>query len=901
MIERGATFEAPSFDSAHFSLNQTPEHNPSLQPLGNPELPIYPYREKIIDTVNKNQITIITAETGAGKSTQVPQFLLEAGYSVVATQPRIVAARSLSQRIRSELSNVIGEAATSLVGYRTADEGDSQPENKISFFTDGLQVEYELAGRSPSENTVYICDEVHEWNANMELLVALAKRRAQTDPDFRMILMSATIDTTGLAHYFSDELGAPAPVIEVPGRTYAVEERLGSMVVDEVVKYASIGKNVLDFLPGKGDIIATNGMLSKSLGNRATILPLHGDQTSGEQSRVFTDYNNVKVISATPVGQTSITIEDIDVVVDGGWERTGDIKNGVEGLYLRPASRASTDQRRGRVGRTKPGIYVRAQIGGFPPAPAMEELEAFDKPEILRKRPDGMLLKLAQFGIDMEKLPFFHQPSPEDMAGARVRLARLGAMALSGELTITGQDMEFLAVDPHFARMIVAARDYSEAVALQLAAAIAVQQAKGIAQYDSSSMMRWRKLSQDQSSDVLRELDVFVAARDMDEHQLAKFDITQKRFIKALATFEDICEAEQLRPTKLTKPTILERQEILNCMIVGTDGLFTARGKGFVDRHGTYRRVMPENVIPKGTDFIIGSAFMLQKMTHNGPSNRNFVRGASSVATAQMLEAAAPERCSYQPKNYVFWEDGSTHLKRELLFDGTRTKHFSSQPATGSAELNVFMLRSLVAGTVPETVATPPNSQRLQQTIAQLRQFEARSLETLGASEVTEKLIKSIAQKIPTDCLTLAEIDKHIPPVAIEDLLSSEQMGNIQNNAPDSITIAGFELPVTYTLGSAVITVPREQWERLPDTLAAQLGTRRILVNHPSDSTRLELANALAIAQSQPRWQRRKQTAVNTSVANGLQLVPSGGLSFGSDVRTFSRHQFLPRRSYRSA
>ena len=402
---------------------------------------------KLLIQLINTKITIITAETGAGKSTQVPQFLFEAGYNVVATQPRIVAARSLAQRIRSELSAVIGEAAETLVGYRTADEGDSLPDNKISFFTDGLQVEYELTGHSKSENTVYICDEVHEWNANMELLVALAKRRSQTDPDFRMVLMSATIDTASLAAYFSDEFGTPAPVISVPGRTFPVEERMGGMLVDEVVSYASAGNNVLDFLPGKGDIAATNGMIRKRLGNRVTILALHGDQTSSEQAKVFAHYDNPEVVSSTPVGQTSIT-PDADVVVDGGWERTSDVKNGTEGLYLRPASRASSDQRRGRVGRFKPGIYVRAQIGGFPPAPAIDELPAFDKPEILRKRPDGMLLKLAQFGIDMEKLPFFHKPSPEDLAGARERLSRLGAMALNGELTLTGQDMEFLSVDP---------------------------------------------------------------------------------------------------------------------------------------------------------------------------------------------------------------------------------------------------------------------------------------------------------------------------------------------------------------------------------------------------------------------------------------------------------------------
>jgi HrpA-like RNA helicase len=902
MKTAGANLEAPSFEPPHNLDHHTPELTPIPRPLGNPELPIYNFRAPIVDTVNKHQVTIITAETGAGKSTQVPQFLLEAGYSIVATQPRIVAARSLAQRIRSELSDVLGDDATPLVGYRTANEGDSQPENKISFFTDGLQVNHELSGDAPSASTVYIYDEIHEWNANMELLVALAKRRIQTDPDFRLVLMSATIDTTSLAHYFSDAQGNPAPVIMVPGRTYEVEELTGGMVVDEVKKYASAGKNVIDFLPGKGDIAATNGMLAKSLGNRATILALHGDQTSSEQALVFNDYDNTKIVSSTRAGQTSITIDGMDVVVDGGWERTGDVANGVEGLYLRPASIASADQRRGRVGRTKPGIYVHAQIGGFPPAPPRNELEAFDKPEILRKRPDGMLLKLAQFGIAMEELPFFHQPNPEGMVGARLRLARLGALALSGELTVTGRAMEFLPLEPHFARMIVAARQCSEDVALQLAAAIAVQQSKGIAQYDSSSQMRWRKLSKEPSSDILRELDVYIAARSMTEEQLDRHDITQKRFLKARDFFLDICQAENLRPDRLGSPNLQERQELINCMIIGTDEIFRAKGKGFVDRRGTYRRVMPETVVPKDTQFIMGSAFTLQKMTHNGPANRHYVRGASGIASAGMLEAAAPQRCTYQPKGYVIWQNGTTHSRRELLFDGAKTDQISSIPAVGSLELNDFMLRSLLDGTVPETVATSPNAQRLQQTVAQLRQFEVRSLETLKSATRIEQLISHIAGQIPTTCVTIAEIDEYIPNISIEDLLSTKQMSQIRATAPDSITIAGFKMPITYSEGTAIITTPRHLWKMLPTTLATQLGERRVLVDHPAESTQLELSAALDAAENQPRRKRRLHSSATTKPNVGPQTAqtPSNVLRFSPRARAFTRHQSSTRhRNYR--
>lgn len=192
--------------------------------LGNPELPIADFRERIVEAVTQSQATVITAETGAGKSTQVPQFLAEAGHEVIVTQPRVVAARTLAGRVRDEVVAAKGREFKKYVGHRTARERSDDESNQILYVTDGLQQVRELHGRGTGKKQVLVLDEVHEWNENMEVLVAWAKRRMSEDPKFKVVTMSATMDARKLSQYFAADT-REAPVIEVPGRTFEVKKK----------------------------------------------------------------------------------------------------------------------------------------------------------------------------------------------------------------------------------------------------------------------------------------------------------------------------------------------------------------------------------------------------------------------------------------------------------------------------------------------------------------------------------------------------------------------------------------------------------------------------------------------------------------------------------------------------
>lgn len=822
---------------------------------GNRELPVALYRDYILDTIQHNQFTIIRSATGSGKTTQVPQYLYEEGFGVIVTQPRIMAARTNSERIREELEDIAGPTGN-LVGYRTKEEGNSTSETKILLCTDGLQVMHELTSKPMGKKTVLVLDEIHERNHNMDLLLALAKKRAKIDPDFRVVIMSATVDVERYADFLQIEDDRPVPIIDIPGQTYEVEEVEGGDAYDEAIKYGQMGLNVAIIVPGKEDILKAIAKITAQMPKGHTILPLHRDQTSEEQQRVLASYSGGKIIVATNVLRSSITIPDLDVMIGCGWERTSETSQDVSGTYIRPTSLSSEDQERGRVGRTKPGIYIRAHLAGYPPLPSREERALYDTPEINRMRLDGTILKLARVAIGIDDLEFMDSLSPEAIKGAKARLRKIGALAVDGTITEIGKDMAFLPIDPHHARMLVESRSQSFRVRQQMLAAIAVQQENGITVTEADKTRRWKKLSDETQSDILMNLDVFIAALDMKTGELYKTGIVPKKFYRALDAFNSLSESEGLTGIPIEKPDDIQREALLRCIVAGSDELYQHLGRNsFIDPRKRRRKISTRSAMSKShKDLLVGTPFDLQKMSERGGRMRKFILGATAV-NASLLVEASPERVKYDELAFTVDKDGYAKIRKAVYFDGIDLQSEVLDTPEPSPELKEFLIRTLVESTHKQLNYN--KTKKMQQTFIRLRELQKRSAAPIDIDVVKDLISEELNYYIPDTVRTLGEVDAYMPEYTVDMFVPPELEAEILKASPNHVTIKGVKLYVRYEYGSAYIDIPKKLTRSIPDSFP-ELGDRPVYVRKPRVKGYHLLQDTNVVSIVSPTQQRRK-------------------------------------------
>lgn len=587
-------------------------------------LPIYEYKTQIVSAVNDNAVVIITAETGAGKSTQVPQFLLEAGYDLVVTQPRRLAARTVAARVAEEY----GEELGGTIGYRTAiDRADSEA-TRCLFATDGLALVRELMGQNKG---ILVLDEVHEWNENMEVLVAWAKLQIASGVDFKVVLMSATLEAERLSNFFDG-----APVISVPGRLYPVEEREQSLrIAMDVADLVSEGRNVLVFQPGKGEISDTIAELERMMNVAAEIMPLHGELTPEEQARCFKHYARPKVVVSTNVAQTSVTIDDIDAVVDSGKERRIELVDGVEGLYLKAISKADAKQRKGRAGRTKPGIYI-----DHCDVPA-DRRPDFPVAEIMRKRLDQTVLRLAIAGFNMEELSFFHQPERSEISEARRALIALGCMTEDGTVTPIGRLVNRLPVSVKYARMLVEADRLGVVDDILTVASILEQGGITVPPPSRKNPDRpdWRQMVPgEHESDIMAQLSVWQMATSMSKDEMYKNGVASKSYFHAKELRAHLADAVK---GHFRFCSTGNREDILKAVCAGmVDHLYQNNYGSYRDgMGGTNREIGSASVVGSG-EWVVGKPFDLEISTLRGKMTLHLIELVSKINPMWLAEIA---------------------------------------------------------------------------------------------------------------------------------------------------------------------------------------------------------------------------------------------------------------------
>lgn len=649
------------------------------------ELPVYDYYDQITDSVDRNQVTIITAETGAGKSTQVPQYLAEHGYTkVIVTQPRILAARNLSKRVREEWAIRTGKDSDDVIGYRTAHERDDNPDTQILYCTDGLQLVREITGIGVKKRQVLVLDEVHEWNENMEVLVAWAKKRCQEEPHFKVVIMSATIETGSLAEYFDTEA-----VINVPGRSYEVTKRQGTDVLNEIFTLLPSSRNMLVFLPGKAEIQAVADALKpKADAAGVPVIPLHSQLEVTAQQQAFANYPNGKIILATNIAQTSVTIDDIDVVIDSGLERRSEVRSGVEGLFIAQISQADCLQRAGRAGRTKAGEYILAPYD-IMPCLNFDEREEYATPEILRKHIDRLTLRLANIGIDIEQLDFYHDPSHRAVMQAKRTLVALGALTRSGEVTKIGRTMEQYPVESSYARMLVEAEHYDKSIRAKLAAIIGIQEVGGIVK-GGTRYTGWHKYTKQTKSDLLAQYDVFLALPEILDEEYEALGIISKNVTKAEETMERLDRDLGLSDELLTPISGAEADQLMRCIVAGQiDQLWEIDDSGKAVHIATKKqRELSSSSVVRNPKLIVGMPFDLQIPTRSGDlETLHLVQGVTAVQTDWLVDIAPEVFMSRRGKVYYDPRTGTLSTRRLVRFGG-RVLEGNGEPITENTPQN---------------------------------------------------------------------------------------------------------------------------------------------------------------------------------------------------------------------
>src|SRR3989442_975474 len=475
-----------------------------------PELPICARREEIAKAISSHQVVIVCGETGSGKTTQLPKICLEIGRGINGlighTQPRRIAARATASRVAQELKTELGGA----VGYKIRFTDRVGPRSYVKIMTDGILLAETQGDRELRQYDTLIIDEAHERSLNIDFLLGYVKQLLPRRSDLKLVINSATIDAERFAKHFGR-----APVVEVSGRLYPVEVRyhpvesededydLNQAISDAAEELAREGQgDVLVFLPGEREIREAAETLRKHPPPHTEILPLFARLSAEEHDSIFKPHGGRRIVLATNVAETSLTVPGIRYVVDTGLARVKrySYRNKVEQLRVENISQASAKQRAGRCGPVASGVCVRLY--------AEEEFAsrpAFTDPEVLRSSLASVILRMKSLGLGtVEEFPFIDSPGSKAIQDGYALLAELGAVDEANELTEIGRQLARLPVDPRIGRMVLAAKSENAiGEVLCFAAALSVQDPRQRPSERAAAADEAHKRFDDEKSDFL--------------------------------------------------------------------------------------------------------------------------------------------------------------------------------------------------------------------------------------------------------------------------------------------------------------------------------------------------------------------------------------------------------------
>jgi ATP-dependent helicase HrpB len=764
-------------------------------------LPIVSIRDAIVAALERGNRLVLTAPTGSGKTTQVPQFLAAMPAipgQVVTLEPRRLAARMVARRVAQEM----GSAPGGLVGWQTRFESAVSPGTRVRFVTEGVflrqvQEDPELRGVG-----AVILDEFHERSLDGDLALGLVRRLQETSrPDLRLVVMSATLDAARVAGF----LGCPA--LEASGRLFpvAIEQvgRAADRTAPEAAAEATVrllGElpegDVLVFMPGRLEIERTVGELARRVGPSTVVVPLHGSLPPAEQDRAVepAPRGKRKVIVATNVAETSITIEGVRAVVDAGTARVHrhDPKRGLNTLRLEPIAKATAEQRAGRAGRLGPGRCLRLWS-----AAEHARRPAFADPEIARVDLADALLRLKSLGVaDALAFPWFEPPPAELVAKAEAALRGLGAADEAGRITATGRAMAEMPCEPRTARLVVEgvrlgiARDAAFLAAavgerdfVTAAPAAALREACADGDPVSDTLARLRIL---EAVDAGRRPPPRVALHPLGAREAAQAAAQYLRAASRLARRERIAE----RPGPAGP-------SLLRCLAVAFPDSIAFRPNA----HKPFCHLAGRRKVVLDADSVVTSAGFLLALEVRESGSGDATLATLSMVTPlprELLEELFPGRFSRRVE--VGWNDATQAIEEvdAEFFDAIEIAR-TLRPARPDAATAVALAGKIEDGTIRLERWDDAVEQWIERVRCVAAWFPERRLITYDADE-----LRLIRAEIATGAVRAAEIRDRPCLEKVKDALSWDEQEFVRKMAPETIPLRrGFRMKVEYRVGAS--------------------------------------------------------------------------------------------------
>lgn len=794
-----------------------------------PGLPVTEHGEELVRAVRENRVVIVCGETGSGKTTQLPKIAMMAGRGetgmIAHTQPRRIAASSVAKRIAEELKTNLGD----VVGYKVRFTDKTHSGATIKLMTDGiLLAETQTDPLLRAYDTVII-DEAHERSINIDFLLGYLKRLLTKRADLKVIVTSATIDAERFAQHFADADGKPAPIFNISGRTYPVEIRWRPLDdVDEaddrtmleaienaVSELEMAGRgDILVFLPGEREIRETEEFLRKTRVGKVEILPLFARLSASDQEKVFKPAGLRRIVLATNVAETSITVPGIRYVVDTGLARVKrySYRSKVDQLLIEPVSQAAANQRAGRCGRVAEGICIRLyDEEDFARRPA------FTDPEIFRTNLAAVILRAKALKLgDIREFPFLQAPPPRAIADGISILQELRALTPEGELTRIGRELSRLPVDPKLARMLLAGSEFgSLSELLIICSGLSVQDPRERPLDQQEAADRAHKELADERSDFLSFVKLWrwYEKAKAEKESNRKFDAElHRRFLSArrMREWRDVYKqldtiVEELGWRKNTAPATYE--EVHRALLSGLWGNIGSksaesdfRAPPYLGARGIKFWLWPGSVRAKKSGRWIFAGEIVE-------TSRLFARTLADVEP-EWIEAAAGDlvrRHAGDPR----WEKRRGEVvasERGTLYGLTlykdRSVLYSRYDAVAARE--VFIREGLVPGEIETRGAFLSHNLRLVREIREL-EHKTRRPDVLVDDE---QIFAFYDEKLPADvCGTISfeawrkEAEKKDPRLLYlskEELMRHDATNATQQYYPKTLEMAGVTMALTY-------------------------------------------------------------------------------------------------------